>query len=64
MQVVPSETKVCASCRSAYYGWGKNPDFGDLLSRIEEEELVEIETNFDTNEVIKIPFFYLKLSSV
>ena len=58
IQVVSSETKVCDSCRSAYYGWKKkNPEFGDLLSPIEEEELVEIENNFDTNEVIKILFF-------
>ena len=36
----------------------KNQDFGNLLSRIEEETLIEVENNFDTNEVIKIlPFF-------
>jgi hypothetical protein len=35
----------------------KNPDFGDLLSRIEQEELVGIENNFDMNEVIKILLF-------
>ncbi|CAF4181053.1 unnamed protein product, partial [Rotaria magnacalcarata] len=48
MQSISSETKVCDACRSAYYKWKRqNPDFGDLLSRIEEEELAEADDNVD-----------------
>ncbi len=58
MQVVSAETKVCDSCRSAYYGWKKqNLEFGDLLSRIEQEEFVGIDNSFDMNEVIEILLF-------
>jgi hypothetical protein len=32
MEVVTPETKVCESCRAAYYGWRKNnPEFGGIL---------------------------------
>ncbi|CAF4090657.1 unnamed protein product, partial [Rotaria magnacalcarata] len=51
MQSISSETKVCDACRSAYYKWKRqNPDFGDLLSRIEEEELAEADDNVDMNQ--------------
>ncbi|CAF4907643.1 unnamed protein product, partial [Rotaria socialis] len=57
MQSISSETKVCDACRSAYYKWKRqNPDFGDLLSRIEEEELAETDDNMDMNQVLK--FFF------
>ncbi|CAF4454588.1 unnamed protein product [Rotaria magnacalcarata] len=51
MQSISSETRVCDACRSAYYKWKRqNPDFGDLLSRIEEEELAEADDNVDMNQ--------------
>lgn len=49
MQPVSAETKICNPCRVAYYKWKKNnPDFGDVLSRIEQEVSDHVEN--DVNE--------------
>jgi hypothetical protein len=43
---VTPETKVCESCRAAYYGWRKNnPEFGGILWRVEKESLVDVESD-------------------
>ncbi len=46
MKVVTRETKVCDSCRAAYYVWKKNnSEFGGILSRVEKESLVDVESD-------------------
>jgi len=46
MEVVTREAKVSDSCRAAYYGWKKNnSEFGGILSRIEKESLVDVESD-------------------
>jgi hypothetical protein len=46
MKMVTHETKVCDSCRAAYYDWKKNnPEFGGILSRVEKESLVDVESD-------------------
>lgn len=38
MKPLAPETKICSACRTAYYTWkAMNPDFGDVLSRIDAE---------------------------
>jgi len=60
MQVVSSETKVCESCRGAYYSWKQNnPEFAEILSRVEQEVSNDVEVDVNSNAV-KI-FFCLKL---
>ena len=62
MQPVSPDTKVCDSCRAAYYGWKKNnPDFGDILSRIEEEVSNDDGSFIDGSSVNEQSFLY-KLS--
>ena len=52
MKSVSSETKVCNACRTAYYGWkSNNAEFGDILSRIDNELLESVEIDEDTNSV-------------
>jgi hypothetical protein len=52
MEVVTCETKVCDSCHAAYYDWKKNnPEFGGILSRVEEESLVDVESDVYENSV-------------
>ena len=52
MRSVSSDTKVCNTCRTAYYNWKtSNSEFGDILSRIENECLKNIEINEGTNLV-------------
>ena len=47
-----SDTKVCNTCRTAYYKWKtSNPEFGDIFSRIENEYLKNTDINRDTNSV-------------
>ena len=52
MKSVSSETKVCNACRTAYYDWkSKNAEFGDILSRIDNELLESVDMDEDTNSV-------------
>ena len=38
MKVISPETKVCNTCRTAYYDWKRRcPEFGNIFTRIEEE---------------------------
>ncbi len=52
MQVVSYETKVCSSCRGAYYSWIQNkPEFNGILSRIEQEILDDGESDAEGSGV-------------
>jgi hypothetical protein len=52
MQVVSSETKVCESCRGAYYSWKQNnPEFAEILSRVEQEVSNDVEVDVNSNAV-------------
>ena len=63
MQSVSPDTKVCDSCRAAYYGWKKNnQDFGDILSRIEEEVSDDVGSHVDGSSVNE-NFFYINYRS-
>jgi hypothetical protein len=58
MQSVSPETKVCDSCRAAYYVWKRNnPDFGDILSRIEQEVSDDVESHVDGSPINENCFF-------
>ncbi|CAF1477527.1 unnamed protein product [Rotaria magnacalcarata] len=50
MNSVSCETKVCNACRTAYYNWkSNNAEFGDILSRIDNELLKSVDIDEDTN---------------
>ena len=52
MKSVSSDTKVCNTCRTAYYNWKtSNPEFEDILSLIENEYLKNTDIDGDTNSV-------------
>ncbi len=63
MQVVSSETKVCESCRGAYYSWKKkNPEFSEILSQIEQEVSNDVDSSA-VNIVFRLKLFYLSFVS-
>ena len=50
MEPISTDAKICGSCRGLYYDWKRrNPDFDNVLSRIDGEvsydENVESEAN-------------------
>jgi hypothetical protein len=52
MKSVSFETKVCNACRTAYYDWkSNNSEFGDILSRFDNELLESVDIDEDTNSV-------------
>ena len=63
MKVVTRETKVCDSCRAAYYGWKRdNPEFREILSLIEKESLDDVESDDYTNSVNEKAFLVIIVS--
>ena len=54
MKSLSPETKVCNACRTAYYSWKSiNTEFGDILSRIDNEALENVGIDDDTSSVKK-----------
>ena len=54
MKSLSPETKVCNTCRTAYYTWENiNIEFGDILSHIDKQGLVDASGDEDTNSVKK-----------
>ena len=52
MKLVPSDIKLCNTCRTTYYNWQtSNPEFRDILYRIENEYLKNIDINGNTDSV-------------
>ena len=48
MKYVSPEQKLCNACRTSYYVWkNKNPEFGKIFSRL-EEELSDVEVHLLT----------------
>ena len=50
MEPISADAKICGSCRGLYYDWKRrNSDFGNVLSRIDEDvsydDSVESEVN-------------------
>lgn len=57
MGLVSSESRVCGSCRGHYYSWkDKNPDLDELLSRLEDQEMD------DTESECQVKYFLLHLN--
>ena len=50
MSQVTSESRLCGSCRSSFYTWKeKNPDFEELLSHLDDQDVEDFETDYDVN---------------
>ena len=51
MEPISTDAKICGSCRSLYYDWKRrNPDFDNVLSRIDGEVSYDDNVESEVNE--------------
>ena len=63
MKNISNDTKVCESCRGAYYSWKRSSsEFGDLFSKIELEMSDDIDSDTEVSAKKENEWFIVFLS--
>lgn len=64
MQTISNDTKICESCRGAYYTWKRiNPEFGDLFAKIELDMSEYIDSDTDVSATQENSWFIANILS-